>query len=174
MFMIYTMRHITALFEVSHETVRNWTREFERHLSVRANPGKGKHRTYNDDDLQVFALISELKKQGFQYQDIHASLDNGQRGEPPLLPAEQVEALAIGEQQRQLTLQLRQLQVRVEQLQSERDDALAKLRPAEEKNIRLEALLEDRTKQLEEARREIRQLYMQVGRLQHSEDSDGE
>lgn len=79
----YSTRHVIELFSVSHETVKNWTREFADFLSVGATPPAGQRRAFTEDDLRVFAVISEQKKRGLTYADIHASLKAGQRGDVP-------------------------------------------------------------------------------------------
>ena len=151
------------LFSISEATCRNWSREFERHLSVTAAPGPGRHRNFTQGDLEVFALIQELKDQGMTYEDIHVALENGQRGDPPILPVEEIEALVVSEQQKQIAQQLRQLQENVLRLEAERDAALARVRPVEDENVRLKALLESAE---ESARQRIDELNEQLERAQ--------
>ncbi len=80
----YKSKDAQLLFEVSSETVRNYVKEFATYLSPTANPGKGSHRLFTPDDLAVFALIVDMKRnQGRPFEEIHAALVNGQRGELP-------------------------------------------------------------------------------------------
>jgi DNA-binding transcriptional MerR regulator len=74
---------LADLFGVSTQTIRQWSIEFGQHLSPSANPGRNRVRAYDHEDLAVMALVAGMKEQGRFYQDIHAALANGQRGEPP-------------------------------------------------------------------------------------------
>jgi DNA-binding transcriptional MerR regulator len=168
--MLYSSRHVCLLFGVAPETVRNWSEEFSRHLSVTANPGKGRHRNFTEEDMQVFGLVSELKNQGLMYEDIHAALDNGQRGEPPNFPPDDLQALVVTDQKQQTVIQIQQLELQIVGLRQERDAALALVQPTREENIKLSTKLEiaqDRiselSEQLEKAQRRIEELNREVG-----------
>ena len=80
----FNTSQVAAAFQVSLETVRIWCGEFERHLTPRANPGKRQKRAFSEEDMEVFALIAALKADGLTYQDIHMSLENGERGVVPV------------------------------------------------------------------------------------------
>jgi len=80
-----TVKDIAVRFNISRETVRIWAKEFASYLSPTANPSKGNQRNFDDEDLSVFALIAEMKGQGNTFEDIHASLQAGQRGHVPLM-----------------------------------------------------------------------------------------
>jgi len=97
--------HLENLYEISHETVRAWTIEFSKYLSPTANPGGGKKRLYQKDDLAVFSLVVELRKQGMDFSDIHAALENGQRGEVPDLDAEEIQAIVSSDAETRLSLE---------------------------------------------------------------------
>jgi len=101
---LYSGQHTATMLGVARETVRNWADEFSAYLSPTATPGRGKRRMYSYDDLRVFSLVSDLKKQGMTYADIHVNLKNGQRGQPPALPPEDVQALMVSKQERHLEL----------------------------------------------------------------------
>lgn len=82
------METITALetanlFKISREAVRKYCLEFDTYLSPVARPQKGRQRMFTLDDLEVIALIIELKGQGKIFTDIHGALANGQRGSVP-------------------------------------------------------------------------------------------
>lgn len=79
----YTTKHVTDLFLVSHETVKNWSQEFADYLSPSATPPAGTKRVFTDDDLRVFSLVSDYKKRGLTYSDAQVALKSGQRGEVP-------------------------------------------------------------------------------------------
>lgn len=79
----YTRPQVAALFEVSPETVRQWTAHFAAHLSQLATPTKGLKRQYTADDMRVISLIANMAAAGKLYADIEAALANGQRGQLP-------------------------------------------------------------------------------------------
>lgn len=170
----YSNRQTAALFGVSLETIRNWAYEFSQYLSPTANPGKGKHRMYSQDDLDVFALANELKKQGMTYADIHVALQNGQRGYPPNLAPDEVQAIVVNEQERRLSTEIEVLQRTVVQLKRELDEAEAKVKRADEiwaANIRLETLtttqqqrIDELKEQLDKARERIEKLLEESGK----------
>ena len=78
---MYQTKDIVEQFSVSPQTVRTYADEFGHYMSPTANPPTGQQRNFSDDDLAVFALIVQLKRQGFTYEAIHAALASGQRGE---------------------------------------------------------------------------------------------
>ena len=80
---MYSSTHVATIFHVSTETIRNWSDEFSRYLSFMANPGKGRTRTFNDDDMTVLSLIAEMKRKGSTFEEIHVALGQGQRGDSP-------------------------------------------------------------------------------------------
>lgn len=80
---MYNATQVATLFNVARETVRQWSIEFAQDLSPTANPGNGRQRIYTDSDIEIFALIDELKEHGKLYAEIHLALANGQRGTPP-------------------------------------------------------------------------------------------
>src|SRR5258707_13542651 len=108
----FSTRHIMSLFKVSKETVRNWSQEFSTYLSPTASPAAGRHRQYSEDDLRVFALVHQMKGEGQLFEDIHASLQNGQRGS---LAESDAHSLVASEPGQQIVL----LQDRVMELEQE-------------------------------------------------------
>lgn len=139
-----TTGNIQKLFDVSAQTVRNWTKEFEKHLSPSATPSiKGGKRTYTADDLAVFALVVDKTQSGATYNDIRVSLDRGERAEPP----EFVEEDDITDH-----MTTREI-VLVSQITKERDMALG----------RLEQIEKDR----EGDKEEIARLNREIGKLQY-------
>jgi DNA-binding transcriptional MerR regulator len=83
----YSVGDLAKLFDVSRQTIRQWSSEFDQYLSPRANPGKNRVRAYAEGDLPVFSLIAQMKNIGHTYEDIHVALANGQRGEMPDIEA---------------------------------------------------------------------------------------
>jgi DNA-binding transcriptional MerR regulator len=91
----YQSRHVQTLFDISNETLRQWSMTFEKHLSPTANPEKGRHRQFSHDDLRAFATIKRLKDEGKINKDILTYLKTGQAlDDAPALP-EDVELLEV-------------------------------------------------------------------------------
>jgi DNA-binding transcriptional MerR regulator len=140
---------VANLFKIARETVRQYSMEFGSYLSSEANPGKNRTRVYNSSDMEVFALIVAMKGQGKQYPDIHAALLNGDRAQLP----NGTETTSLSNQPRYTQLQLK--------LDFLEKDAKEK----ELEIVRLAALLDRSDTQLSDARKEIRLLYEEIGRL---------
>lgn len=137
------------MFEISPETVRNWASEFSRHLSPATNPPTGKTRKFDENDLQVFATIARLKREGMVFAEIHRALDDGIRDNPPDVPDELLDLASSNAGVKLLSL-LQDLSQRVELLEargnSELRQEIAQLK-ADRDNLlkqigRLEARLE--------------------------------
>lgn len=79
-----TTHQAAQIFNVTAQTIRRWVDEFGKHLSPSATPQQGRSRILTAADMEVLALVAELKGQGKVYEDIHASLAAGMRGDPPL------------------------------------------------------------------------------------------
>lgn len=149
----YSSQHVAALYDITVETVRSWSEEFKDYLSPTANPGHRRTRLFSPHDMEVFALVSQMKQQGQTFQDIHASLQAGERGQAPELPPDTVQSVVIAERERQLVFQLQQRQHELERLQQAYDDMQTKLatyRDSYEENIRLKVKLETLEQQLAE------------------------
>jgi len=166
---LYTNRQVASMFDVAIETVRSWANEFERHTSPRANPGKNKSRAFTQSDIEVFALVAEMKSQGLNFSDIHVALDNGQRGTiPALIPTEK--ELSSTENERALSMQNRELVQTLE-------DTHSQLQLIREEKIRLESELKTTKansesnlakadKKIEDLQQERASLNQQIGKLQ--------
>lgn len=175
--MEYTSRHAVILYKVTAETIRSWTEEFSPYLSPTANPGKGRHRIFTEEDMQVFSYIHERKQQGAVFEQIHAELMNGSRGNIPALPPEEVQALVSDQQEKRLALQVENLQLVLERQKQQLDNALVRAAEAEElktKFIQIQteldiikrvdsARIEALNQELEKAREEIKQLSRELG-----------
>jgi DNA-binding transcriptional MerR regulator len=175
--MEYTSRHAVILYKVTAETIRSWTQEFEHYLSATANPGKGRHRIFTEQDMQVFAYIHERKQQGAVFEQIHAELANGNRGNIPALPPEEVQALVSDQQEKRLALQVENLQFALSRVTQQRDDALTRVAEADalkEKYIQIQteldvvkrvdsAQIDKLNEELARARQQIVELSQQIG-----------
>lgn len=128
-----TTKQLSDFLNVSTETVRGWSIEFARYLSPTATPSAGRHRRFTDNDMRVFTLIAELKNSGLLYEDIHAALTSGQRGDLPT-PG----ALVI---RSETGAQLAILEHRIRELETERETLAAQLTEAQTQKARLEGQL---------------------------------
>jgi DNA-binding transcriptional MerR regulator len=172
----YTTNDIKAIFSIAPETVRNWTREFARYLSVTANPESGRTRLFTEEDLKVFDLVNRMREDNKSYDDIHAALIAGERGNGPGVSPEDIRALVTGETERQLALEIqilrRQLSIAEERVK-EHDELKTK-------SIRLEAEKEGEKRradelqaQLKVAQEKIENLLRESGRAYHEGYVDG-
>lgn len=168
----YNSRQTAALFGVALETIRNWGSEFQDYLSPTANPGKGRHRKYNQEDLAVLALANELKDAGMTYAEIHAALQNGQRGTPPDLAPMDVQAIVVNEREKRLSIEVEALQLTVMNLQERLAEVRGKLKEAEEirdQNIVLKTQVEERQRhyetQIQELKTQLTQSQQRVEEL---------
>lgn len=57
-------------------TIRNWSKEYARHLSADANPPAGTERRFSDRDVAVLRLVQEWREQRVSTSDIHARLQD--------------------------------------------------------------------------------------------------
>ncbi len=154
----YTTKHVTDTFSVSHETVKNWSQEFAAYLSPTATPPAGTKRVFTDNDLRVFALVSDYKKRGLTYADAHVALQTGQRGDIPT-PASLNSLPAVVQD---MVLQLRgDIQALRSQLETERGNTNKALGQVE--------LLKD---QLADKERQIRELLEENARLKATTPMD--
>lgn len=168
--MAYTTNDLKTLFNVAPETIRNWTREFSRDLSITANPESGRNRLYDEDDLQILDLIHKMRESGSSYEEIHAALDAGQRGSGPGVTPEELRSIVTGETERQLSLEVQMLRRQLA-IASERLQEFDVLR---ERNIRLDAekeaeqrRAEELSTQLKASQEKLEALLREVGRAYH-------
>jgi DNA-binding transcriptional MerR regulator len=158
----YSSKHLELIYNVSHETVRRWAEEFAEFLSVTANPGKGKHRIFTDEDMQVLSLVAEYKDRNSTYEDIHAALRSGQRGDMPTLPPPEVQAIVLGENEKRLALELDYLKRALQEAQHEARRAEV----IREENIKLKAQMEMTEQRVGDLKDQIEQLGAQLIKAQ--------
>lgn len=150
--------------------------EFREYLSPTATPGKNKHRLFTEADMQVFSLVAELKKQGMTFEEIHAALKSGQRGDPPTLPPEEVQAIVSSDRERRLAIENEYLQQALVRAQEELKQVAAireELQQTKEQNIRLEAQITIYKDQQERLEQTIRELSRELGREYAKGFTDG-
>lgn len=168
--MAYSTNDLKTLFNVAPETIRNWTREFARHLSVTANPESGRNRLYDEEDLQILDLIHKMRDNSHSYEEIHAALDAGQRGAGPGVSPEELRSIVTGETERKLALEVQMLRRQL----AIADERVQELDAIRERNIRLDAEKEAEKRradelngQLKAAQDKLESLFREVGRAYH-------
>lgn len=72
-----TISEVAQHLGVDRDTVKTWATEFAEHLSLTANPPKGKERQFGEADLRVLALVSDFWEDDPDLQNIHAMLNSG-------------------------------------------------------------------------------------------------
>jgi DNA-binding transcriptional MerR regulator len=149
---MFTSGTISKLLKVSRETIRAWSVEFHEYLSPGATPGNGRQRIFSESDLRVLSLIAIEKGRGALFADIHLALRNGQRAEPPV----EFEAIVPDTSPEPRALTLRK---EVERLQMA-------LSLAMEDGQRKAGEIATLRSELDAAKKEIRELYKEIGRLE--------
>ena len=143
--MQYRARDVSALYDVTPQTVGVWSSEFAEFLSPTANPGHKKKRLFTHEDMAVLDLVAQMRNQGATSDEIHATLKAGTRGNTPAIQPNEVQAIVGAEHESRLSLENERLQqallVARNELEKARKD-LERLDEVEKKTIRLEAQLE--------------------------------
>lgn len=158
----YKSRDLQSIFDVSGETIRVWADEFSTYLSPSATPGSGKHRIFSDEDLTVFALISEMKALGKTFEDVHVSLRTGQRGDLPSV-------IGQGRDRTESAIQVAVFRQQLDQVRSERDQAVEQAQQLHDEVIKLRTQLQyhaDQDDKIDELNGKISELSKQIGRLE--------
>lgn len=162
----YVTSHITTLFEISPQTVRNWSAEFGRYLSTSAAPGRGRNRVFSEDDMRVFSLIAAMKKAGTTSDEIHASLAAGQRGALPAMMPEQVQTLVMSDHAQAIQT----LMQRLDTLEAEKLELQTNLQKSREEVIQEHSQKIQLAELLKAAQDEIKQLNREIGKLSRTDD----
>ena len=138
-------------------SIKNWAKEYARHLSVMATPSKGRTRQFNDDDIRVFALVAEMKSSRLSPEEIHAALDTGQRSEPP----NPVQDIVSTEDRKKISL----LQAAYETVAIERDELAGKFQQSQLQVAEITGTKNLLEKQLEDAQSKLDKLNQEIGML---------
>jgi DNA-binding transcriptional MerR regulator len=166
--MEYASKDLAQRFNVTNETIRSWAVEFKRHLSQAANPTGGRHRRFSFEDLEVLTLVAEMRGGNNSFEDIHASLDSGERGIPSIDPL----ALVPLEGQKQIAL----LQETISKMRMQINDMEVQMAAEKTRADRAEGSLAYSEKlfreQLAEKERQVRELYLEVAQLK-AQQSNG-
>jgi DNA-binding transcriptional MerR regulator len=162
--MDYSSGDLIQRFNVTNETIRSWASEFRRHLSPGANPvEEGRHRRFTFDDLEVLTLVHEMREKKAHWEEIHASLDAGERA----VPSTDLASLAPMESVREIE----RLHNIIEKLLGEIADLQLRLAAANTRADRAEGVRDSLTAQLEETRHELREAHKQIGRLEAADNN---
>lgn len=166
----YSSPQLAALFKRNEQTIRRWSDEFAEYLSIHATPGEGRARQFTDEDLPVLALIASMKATKAEYRDIHAALENGERGEVPeninaIIPSPDRSSLQIDLLTEQLQDREREL-IRVQAMYESEQSAHQR---TQEQSAQALKELESR---LQAAQDEIAKLNREIGRLEGKLDHD--
>ena len=76
-----TISEVARDLGVDRDTVKTWTTEFAEHLSLTANPPKGKERQFCETDLRVLALVADFWDEDPDLENIHAMLNCGEHND---------------------------------------------------------------------------------------------
>jgi DNA-binding transcriptional MerR regulator len=188
--MPYNTHHVQILYQITLETVRTWAQEFIEYLEPSANPGKGKTRSFSENDMQVMGFIAEERAKNVPFDEIHVALKQGTRSAASLPEPKEVEAMGAQMADQDLEIQLVQVRGMLELAVLERDKLMAEIQPVKDENIRLKAEKEAeyRRREEEETRylqqiadrdRQIATLNRELGRMEEAierlrgKESDG-
>jgi DNA-binding transcriptional MerR regulator len=165
---------VAAYYKKTEPTIRAWANEFADHLSPTANPGKGKGRSFTLDDLMVFSLVSEMKDRNHTFEDIHAALKSGQRGDPPSLSENDLRVLKATEGEKRAAFEIQalqqhmvDLQQRLNKAEQQAAEAAALKEELASSQTRINMLTEtkdDLQQRLDKAQQQIGELNRQLGR----------
>jgi len=152
----YSTVDLSRVLDVSLQTIRNYTKEYARHLSPTATPPKGQTREYTESDAHKLALVADLMRQHFNADEIHAALERGDTAE---LPGRQATLSADAAPTAQLIAVMKQRDVLSGQLEATR-------RQLEDKQGEIDRHL----KRIEDLSREIGKLQGQIEALTAKDD----
>lgn len=152
----YKTQDLCDLFQVSHQTVKVWAKEFSAYLSPTALPPAGKTRLFTEDDAQVLALIHQFREQGYHFADIHPALQAGQRGEIPTPTLSDKSAMIPPQMVIRLRDEIDMLRAQLTTSNKSKDEAEGQVRLLKEQLAQKEA--------------DIRQLYRELARYEAKED----
>lgn len=139
---MYTTSQLATQFNVTAQTVKRYAAEFAAYLSPTATPEKNMPRRFTDDDLAVYALIVSMKEEGKLFEQIHAALGSGQRGQAPE-PNPSNMTVAQSTAQLRLIARIRDLETQLTTEQQERRKAELSKAEAEGQNRLLRDMLRE-------------------------------
>jgi len=149
-----TVSDFRDAYDVQPNTIRTWTSTFAEFLSDGANPPKGEHRSYTDDDGRVIDLIATMRNEQKSYEEIRAALAEGDRGQWPQPDTQDAQDRKERDQNTfalvtQLTARAASLEGELGAIKEERDHLRNQLQDAQ-------ATVQDAQKRAVEAETELR------------------
>jgi DNA-binding transcriptional MerR regulator len=166
--MFYSSSQVAARYGITTQSVNRWAREFEEYLSDAAKPGGSKTRQFEKEDMEVFALVSELQKKHLTYDDIHASLKTGARGDAPLVEPDEIQAIVSAGGETRLAIENERLKTMLIDAQDALKKAqadLVRLRETEDEVVRLTERVANKETSETQLRDEIALLQVKVEAL---------
>lgn len=154
----YRAREVATIYNVTTQTIGVWAREFAEYLTPSANPGSRKMRLFTKDDMRVLSLVSSLQGKGLTFEEIHANLKTGARGELPNIEPEEALEITARDIDDRLSIEVSRLKAALIDAQMALKNAqedLARLREVEDENIRLRTQLEDERASKETLERQL-------------------
>ena len=166
--MFYSSSQVAAIYGITTQSVNRWAREFEEYLSEAAKPGGSKTRQFDKQDMEIFSLVSEMQKKHLTYEDIHASLKTGARGDAPLVDPDEIQAIVSAGGETRLALENERLKTMLidaqDALKKARTD-LVRLRETEDEVVRLKERVANKESSEKQLRDEITSLQARVEAL---------
>jgi len=166
--MFYSSSQVAAIYGITTQSVNRWAREFEEYLSEAAKPGGSKTRQFDKQDMEIFSLVSEMQKKHLTYEDIHASLKTGARGDAPLVDPDEIQAIVSAGGETRLALENERLKTMLidaqDALKKARTD-IVRLRETEDEVVRLKERVANKESSEKQLRDEITSLQARVEAL---------
>nr|WP_281719792.1 MerR family transcriptional regulator [Nitrosomonas nitrosa] len=164
----YTSTQAAKIYGVSLQTINYWAGQFKEYLSPTANPGGRRKRRLSIEDMRVLSLISSMKNEGSTFEDIHATLKTGQRGQAPAVDPNQVQAIVANETEVHLALRNERLQQMLVEAHDKLAQAQEQLKDMDKlrlKTARLEAQLDSQAKERERLENQVQALTEEIKSL---------
>lgn len=166
---------LSKQFGVSQTTITRWIDTFEEFFSKGARRIETKQRTYNEEDILILATIATLSIEGLPHVDIRQRLKNGERVEHPGIANFGVDVRMVPAATVEQVIDSTEIRIELEQIKAERDklaDLLANaqlnLRQVQERLDKVESERREELMRWEAQRREeINQLKDEIAQLQH-------
>ena len=146
--MTHTRSQVSKHFDTTAETIRRWSKDFTKFLSVSANDSN--KATYTDEDMEVLTYVQQAYADNQKTEDVIASVGGGARGE-------------WNGELRNHTMEITEQQVgEIYKVRQERDELRVELTDAH-KQI---AVLQSKVSEVQSMRDEMKDLNRQIGRLE--------
>jgi DNA-binding transcriptional MerR regulator len=143
-------------------------------MSPTANPGKGRGRSFTLEDMRVLALVADMKDRSATYEDIHAALQSGQRGDSPSLSDGDMKLLKATEGEKRSAIEIQALQQHIVDLRerlnraelkaAEADEVRHELVRSETRREMLQSQLDTSVQQITALQEEVRKLSSELSR----------